>query len=83
MHKRSSGRKVPVSERAVLQRLHRALAQQGQMIRRTRGTDYNDTGAYHCIDIHRNSLKASHVDPEKCSRDAGVLRPRERWADAD
>ena len=82
MHKRSSApKKVPVSERALLQRLNRSLAEQGQMIRKAHRPDDSDTGAFYCVDIHRNSLEASHIDLEEWARKAGVLRAWEEVAD--
>lgn len=74
-------RKVVVSERALVKRLNRSLAAEGQMIRKSRRPD-TDTGEYFCIDVRRNSIEAAHVDLEKWGREAGVLRGWEAVADA-
>lgn len=70
--------KVPVTMRALIQRLNRALAKDGQQLKAYRtAPEHPDFGLYYSVDVNRNSIKAEHVDPEKWARDMGVLKPYE------
>ena len=71
------GAKVPVSKRALLQRINRALAKQDQMVRTARRLDHN-LGWYYRVDYMQNFLVEAHVDIEALGRDIGVLR---EWED--
>src|SRR5262245_48001021 len=75
--------KVPVSMRALLQRINRKLKHEGragQMLRTAR-TWTNDLGNYYAIDFDSNLIIAQHVDPETWGREMGVLRPWEELRD--
>jgi hypothetical protein len=68
-----------VTEKALVARINRKLAHEGERLCKTRGERWlNDLGEYHAVDIHTNGLTAQHVDPVKWGRDMGVLRPDER-----
>jgi hypothetical protein len=76
----AKGRKVPVTLRAVIQRINRKLAQEGragQAFRKYRGgRSLADLGDYYVVDLDRNTVEAAHLDPEAFGRELGVL---ENW----
>jgi hypothetical protein len=65
-------RKVPVSERALYQRINRKLAPRGRLLKATRrpGTEL---GKYYIIDTERNLLLLKRVDLDYWGRRLGVL----------
>lgn len=65
----------PVSERALVARINRALAKQHESLRRCRmGTQaFNDLGAYYVLDVYRNHVLATHVNIEALGRELNVL----------
>lgn len=76
--------KVPVSERALFQRINRRLKQKDQLLRTARGVwdgprwyENSDLGRFYIIDIHRNTLVSTHVDLEAYARKLDVLAPWE------
>lgn len=76
----SSGLKVPVTESALLQRLRRHLARQGEYFHVTRGSASNsDLGYYYTVDQF-NAVARSHIQPEALARDLGLLKPYESVA---
>ena len=69
---------VPVSQRALVQRLNRALAP-GEMIRGTRGR--HSPRPWYRVDLVANTaLTVSIQDIEREARHLGVLKPHERLA---
>ena len=81
MGKRGQGEKVPVTMRALIQRINRKLASDNEMLRRTRGQASVDLGVYHVIDVSKNAVVGKDIDPEAYGRDLGVLKPWERLVD--
>lgn len=70
---------VPVSERAVIQRINRALAPRGKKMCKTRGERaYLELGDYYVIDISRNRIVDQNIGLEAFARELGVLAPYER-----
>jgi hypothetical protein len=70
--------KVPVSERALIQRINRKLKQDGEQLRRAKGSQAASTvGDYYVLDTKRNFVASSRVDPEHLGRKLGVLNPWE------
>jgi hypothetical protein len=68
--------KVPVTMRALVQRIDRRIAHDGQMLRSSRST----VPLYYVIDIDRNYISTEVPDLndlEKWGRELGVLRPWE------
>jgi hypothetical protein len=76
--------KVPVSERALLQRINRKLATEDEMIRRARPVSAyvkegypnpypHDLGKYYRIDFNRNFMIETDVDLEALGRKLGAL----------
>lgn len=81
--------KVPVTERALVQRINRKLKPAGQQLRRARrvnvGGAYEEDcnlGRYFVIDLYSGILSRD-VDLESWARDAGALAPYEELAAAD
>jgi hypothetical protein len=78
--------KVPVTARALIQRINRKLAATtdqgnwgGKRLRASRGAgDLNNLGDYYVLDLSRNAVVDDHVNPEKFGRDLGVLKEWER-----
>jgi hypothetical protein len=69
--------KVPVTERALFQRINRKLAHENEQLKTCRGGQWeNELGRYYVVDLNRNSITASDVDPEALGRELGVLA---RW----
>jgi hypothetical protein len=60
--------KVPVTERALVQRINRRLAQDDRMLRKSR-----TRVPYRLIDTKINGLLDDEVDPEEMGRALGVL----------
>jgi hypothetical protein len=67
-----AGKKMPVSERAVYQRINRKLAKQGQLLKALRHPDL-DVGKYYIIDVRRNILLRKQVNLENAARELGLL----------
>jgi hypothetical protein len=67
--------KVPVSERALVARINRLLAKQGETLRRCRPDSkwFGELGAYYRLDINHNSIIGKNLDIEALGRELGVL----------
>jgi hypothetical protein len=65
--------KLPVSERAVIQRINRKLKSDNEMVRKARGSA-RSLGEYYVIDFNRNWITGQNVDIEELARELGVLR---------
>jgi len=69
--------KVPVSARALLQRINRKLAKAGEMVHKSRS---GHCGEYFRIDTKRNILTETAVNLDGLGRRVGVLRAWETLA---
>jgi hypothetical protein len=66
---------VPVSLRALVQRINRKLADNGQCMKAARGEKARqEVGDYYTVDVRLNVLVEKDVDPETLGRDLGVLK---------
>jgi hypothetical protein len=75
----TTGRRLPVSERALIQRINRVLAKDGQRLRATRGERARlDFGWYWVHELSRNLCLDTHVDLESMGRELGCLKEWER-----
>lgn len=81
--------KKPVSSRALLQRINRALERRAKteggmwekLIACRPGTrDYADLGAFYEVDYEKNAITGKYIDLEKFGRELEVLKPWERLA---
>jgi ribose 5-phosphate isomerase len=79
--------KVPVTERALIQRINRAFKKENEFLclKTTRGDRWrSDLGNYYLVDMNRNTIEAQHVDLEKLGRELNVLAPYETlWQERD
>jgi hypothetical protein len=73
-----SQKRVPISERALVQRINRKLAAQGEVLKKTRGGAIQELGDYYVLDLHRNLLLNKDVDPVELAKVLRVLRRFER-----
>jgi hypothetical protein len=73
---------VPVTERALMQRINRKLRKEDQVMKSTRGDKWRgDLGNYYIVDLNRNTIVAQHCTPEKIGRELGVLAHYEHMAE--
>jgi hypothetical protein len=81
---RPKARAVPVTKRALLQRINRKLVEEGEVLKTARGEiAQNDLGTFYVLDINKNTVAAHDVDPETLGRKLGVLRPWEHIVDKE
>jgi hypothetical protein len=79
---KKSTRTVPVTLRAVIQRINRKLRADEQTLKVTRGARWRgDLGDYYIVNANRNHVVATGVDPVELGRELGVLRPWESVAE--
>ncbi len=79
MGKKAEGQKVPVTERAVVQRINRKLRDDDQVLKVTRGERARlDLGDFYILNWRLNVIADKFVDPEEMGRELGVLQPWER-----
>ena len=77
-------KKKPVSERALMARINRVLAKDGEKLRKSRPHEVSNLGTYHTINTYRNELAGFFIDDlEKWARDSdlNVLEANEYLAD--
>ena len=73
--------KVPISMRALIQRINRKLRHNGDVLKVARGSPAEseaDAGRYFIVNIERNLLVNDHCDPEAIGREIGVMAEHER-----
>jgi hypothetical protein len=82
MTKAAHKQQVLVSERAVVARLRRRLAREGEILRRCRRDSqwYRELGDWYVVDGSLNYITSKFVDLESYARECGVLEPWERLA---
>ncbi|MCP3382846.1 hypothetical protein NLM31_20990 [Bradyrhizobium sp. CCGUVB4N] len=75
-------RKVPVTTRAVISRINRRLRPDLLRLRACRPNSrwWSDLGDYFIVDLDRNAIVQSHVDPETYGRELGVVQLFEQVA---
>lgn len=74
--------KVPVTERALVQRINRALREEDSIVKRSRsqfsfGNNLISPGDYFRLSLSRNFLEAGPVDLAELGQKLGVLKPWE------
>lgn len=63
-----------VSETALLKRLNRKLAADGEVVKKTRGARARfDLGEFYIVDVERNFVTCTNVDPVEMARELGVV----------
>jgi hypothetical protein len=74
--------KVPVSTRALIQRVNRKLEAKNMQLKATRGMRaIADLGEFFVIDASRNFVVDKYVNIEELGRKVGALQPWEELAD--
>jgi len=70
-------KKVPVSVRAVIQRINRKLAPNDQQLKKCRGQRwYSDLGLYYILDVDHNLILDTHLNVESVARELNAI---EEW----
>jgi hypothetical protein len=69
-------RKVPISMRALVQRINRALPD-GQQLKTPRGHARSSLGDFYVLNIARSWIVKHHVDPVALARELECLQPWE------
>jgi hypothetical protein len=75
MGTKQKDQKVPITKRALVQRINRHLRKRNEALRGKRGPN---TGEYYLVDFKRNTLIEDAVAVETLGRELGVLKPYER-----
>jgi hypothetical protein len=72
--------KVQVTTRALVQRIDRLLAKDGQMLKKTRKKSrwFSETGEYFIINFKQNAIVAKDIKLEKLGRELGALKDYEK-----
>lgn len=78
--------RVPVTERAVMQRINRKFRTEdgapARELKKTRGARAKlDLGDFYVLDTERNFIDEHHVDPEALGRELGVLSESEEYCE--
>ena len=74
--------KVPVTERAVVQRLNRALRPQEMVLKACRSGQWHaELGDWYLVNFRYNAVYRKHVDLEAMAREEGVLKDWEEVAE--
>jgi len=82
--------RTPVSHDALVKRINRKLAREGERLRKTRpcrgegvSRMWMNCGDFYVIDVRRNFLVDTHVDVEILGRKLGVLAHYERLVEGE
>jgi hypothetical protein len=73
----NEGMTVPVTMRALIQRINRKLRRDDQRLRTARGW-FSNLGDYYVLDFKHQRIVKGRVDPEALGRDLGVLKDYEQ-----
>lgn len=67
--------KVPITRRALIQRINRVLAKDGEVLKTNRhpGVGRDDLGRHYVVDVNRNFLVDRDVDLEEVGRRLKVI----------
>jgi hypothetical protein len=73
---------IPISERALIQRLNRKLQAQDQKLKTARGWRMQShAGRFYVINSRHGWVEAKNIDLEEWGRERGALHPWEQLAD--
>jgi hypothetical protein len=79
MRRRTEAVSVPITARALIQRLNRRLRHDNAKLCATRSNqDRPRQGDYYIVDLTINGVVGWDVDPEALGRELGALQPWER-----
>ena len=81
MQKSKAPRTVPITIRALVQRINRKLAEDGEVLKAPRGARaLQELGDYYILDINLNAVLHKDVDVEELGRELGALKDYEHVA---
>jgi hypothetical protein len=66
--------KVPLTARAVLQRINRKLGEQQRQLRAAQGKERDSLGDYYVVDLKNERVRDHDVDLEALARRMGCMR---------
>jgi len=71
--------KAKVSDRALVARIRRKLAKDGETLKSCRADSqwYGDLGDWYIVNTNTNTITAQHCDLERLGREIGALKPFE------
>jgi len=69
--------RVPITEKALYQRINRKLKADDEVLKRARGRLATTLGDYYTVDLQRNCIMLKDIDLEDYGRELGVLQPYE------
>lgn len=73
---------VPVTERALVQRINRQLTKKGQMLKAARGRGAKEeVGYWYLVDTERNILLSHHCNVVEVAKELDVIYPWESLED--
>jgi hypothetical protein len=72
-----AGGKVPITSRALIQRINRKLAPDQETLKTARGALQNEVGEHYVLDLFHNRVTTKDVNLETLGRKLGVLKPWE------
>ncbi|MCK6490047.1 MAG: hypothetical protein L6R48_17300 [Planctomycetes bacterium] len=72
--------KKPLTLRALLARLNRALAKEEMVLRACRADSkwHDELGDYYLVNLRSNDISAKRVDPLDLAKEKGVIKPFEK-----
>lgn len=75
-------KRAPVSRRALVQRINRALSKEGEVLKASRGERARqDLGDYYIVTLSGRAVLQKDIDIEKLARKLGTLKPFEQLID--
>jgi hypothetical protein len=72
--------KIPLTKRALIQRINRKLRRQDERLCSCRRASraWRELGDYYIVDTHRNMIRDTGIDVEKYAKQIGALQPFEQ-----
>jgi hypothetical protein len=76
----STVEKIPVSEKALMARVNRKLAREGERILKSREGSRlrGNVGEFYLLDVNRNTVTGTHMELEHVAKEVGALRDYEQ-----
>lgn len=75
---------VPITQRALIQRINRVLARDGQQLKAYRGGKWeSDLGRYYIVDLNRNRLLRGDVELDDLGRELDVIAGYEKLEEGE
>ena len=65
--------RVPITEKALYQRINRKLRADGEVLKRARGSVETTLGEYYVVNVERHYVAQHHIDLAELGRELGVM----------